>query len=171
MLGTLSYFPMFFLNLILVGAWHMATMTIGQKRPAASFRPESACYRPRKWEHGGRWYRDHLGINAWKDRLPQFTAKDIGFSKGRLRSLSPEYLDRFICETCRGEWVHAVNLFCIAPALLLNAPLVGLVLSLMIFLGNAPFALVQRYNRFRLQALRRRVRTGEKAEQKMQKNY
>ena len=162
MLQTLSYFPMFFLNLILVGVWHMTLLTLCQKRPDASFTPTARLYRPHRWEREGRWYRDHLNINAWKDRLPQFIAKDGGFSKGHLRSLSPSYLGRFVCETCRAEWMHTYNLFCIVPILALNAPLVGVTLSAFVFLGNAPFAIIQRYNRFRLQALQRHLRAAQK---------
>ena len=166
MLQTLSYFPMLFLNLILVGAWHMTFLTLCQKRPDHSYRPTARLYRPHAWEREGRWYRDHLNINAWKDRLPQFIAKDGGFSKGHLRSLSPAYLDRFVRETCRGEWMHTCNAFCMVPILLLNAPLVGVTLSAFVFLGNVPFVMIQRYNRFRLQALQRHLRAGQKNDKK-----
>jgi len=49
--------------------------------------------------------------------------------------------------------------------LLINPLLVGLVFSFLILLGNVPFACIQRYNRFRLQVLRKKrlrdLRSGE----------
>ena len=157
MLQTLSYFPMFFLNLILVGAWHMTFLTLCQKRPDHSYRPTARLYRPHAWEREGRWYRDHLNINAWKDRLPQFIAKDGGFSKGHLRSLSPAYLDRFVREPCRGEWMHLSGALCAVLLLVVNPIGFGLVTAFLTLLGNLPFAAIQRYNRFRLQTLRKRL--------------
>lgn len=48
------------------------------------------------------------------------------------------------------------NLFSAIVMLIIDPPLVGLLGSLFVILANLPFALVQRYNRFRLQALRKR---------------
>jgi glycosyl-4,4'-diaponeurosporenoate acyltransferase len=48
------------------------------------------------------------------------------------------------------------NCICAVVTLIINPLLVGVLISSFILIGNLPFALVQRYNRFRLQILRKR---------------
>ncbi len=88
--------------------------------------------------------------------MPQHIGKD-GFSKEHLTDISIDYVDEFIFETCRGEWVHLKNCICIVVTMLINPLLVGIVFSFLIMLGNLPFAVIQRYNRFRLQVLRKKL--------------
>jgi glycosyl-4,4'-diaponeurosporenoate acyltransferase len=87
--------------------------------------------------------------------VPQHIGKN-GFSKRHLKDMSIDYLDEFIFETCRGEWMHLKNCICAVVTLLINPLLVGIVISFLIMLANVPFAAVQRYNRFRLMTLRKR---------------
>lgn len=156
MFQNLDFIQMFFMNLIVMGVWHATTFILSVKLPPSFFNPDSFQYRPRKWERGGRWYKDVLKINIWKDRAPQFVAKDGGFSKQHLQDLSSEYLDRFIAETCRAEWMHTLNMLNIIALVLLNLSFAGVAISVPVFLGNAPFAIIQRYNRHRLLVLRKR---------------
>ena len=67
---------------------------------------------PEIGKKAARWYRDKLKINTWKDKVPQHVGKD-GFSKSHITDVSIEYLDEFIMETCRGEWNHTTDTFCI----------------------------------------------------------
>ena len=102
------------------------------------------------WEHGGRCY-EWLGIRAWKDHLPEAGGllRD-GFSKRQLASAELGYLDRFARETSRAEfghwltWALALTFFLWTPAWM------GLFMVVYGGLVNAPFILVQRYNRARL---------------------
>ena len=155
MLKNSSFLDMLIWNLIIVATWHLALFLACQKLPDSTFDASRECYSPRPWEHGGRWYRDNLKIQTWKDRLPQHIGKE-GFSKRHLSSDSIEYLDQFIMETCRGEWIHKKNCLCSIIILIINPLLVGAVFSIFVLIGNIPFAAVQRYNRFRLLALRKR---------------
>jgi glycosyl-4,4'-diaponeurosporenoate acyltransferase len=155
MLKNLSFLNMLVWNLVLIGLWHLVVFLACTKSPNSRFDPEKGRYAAKPWEHGGRWYRDNLKIQLWKDRLPQHIGKD-GFSKQHLTDLSVDYLDEFILETCRGEWMHLKNCICAILVLLINPLLVGVIASFFILLGNLPFAVVQRYNRFRLQVLRKR---------------
>lgn len=155
MLKNLSFINMLAWNLVIVVLWHAAVFLACIKLPNSKFSPAKERFSPRSWEHGGRWYRDKLKIQLWKDKVPQYIGKE-GFSKEHFTDLSIDYIDSFILETCRGEWMHLKNCICAAVVLLINPLLVGLVFSFLIFLGNVPFALIQRYNRFRLQVLRKR---------------
>ena len=155
MLRDLSGLNTFLWNVVIIAAWHLAVFLACIKLPAAFFKATKHRYLPKQWEKGGRWYRDKLRIQAWKDKLPQHIGKG-GFSKAHLTDVSIEYLDEFIMETCRGEWMHFTNCFCILFVLLINSLLAGLFFSFLILLGNLPFAVIQRYNRFRLLILRKK---------------
>jgi glycosyl-4,4'-diaponeurosporenoate acyltransferase len=155
MLKNQSFINMFVWNLVIVGLWHAAVFLACVKLPNSRFSPAKERFSARPWEHGGRWYRDKVKIQLWKDRVPQYIGKD-GFSKEHFTDLSIDYIDSFILETCRGEWMHLKNCICVIVTLFINPLLVGIVFSFFILLGNLPFAMIQRYNRFRLQVLRKK---------------
>lgn len=155
MLKNLSFVHMLFANLLIIGLWHVVIFLACLKAPRSIYSPAKPRFAAKSWERGGRWYRDRLRIQIWKDKVPQHIGK-VGFSKEHLTDVSIEYLDQFIVETCRGEWVHRKNCICAVVILLVNSPLVGGIFSLYVLLGNVPFAVIQRYNRFRLQTLRKR---------------
>ena len=66
-----------------------------------------------------------------------------------------EYVDEFIFETCRGEWDHWMNCLFVIVALIINPLFLGLIVAAVTLLCNLPFIAIQRYNRFRLQTLRK----------------
>lgn len=150
-----SGLDMFLWNLFLVGLWHAIIFVATIKFPTSTFDVSKEMYSPKSWEHSGRFYKDKLKINIWKDRIPQFVGKD-GFSKRHLTDVSIEYLDEFIMETCRGEWSHRKSCLSIIITMLINPLLIGLFFSFLIILANVPCLMIQRYNRFRLQTLRKR---------------
>ena len=153
MLGTRNVWDVLLINLILGAVWHCGSFFLCVAMPLNHFSPDRWLYRPHRWEKEGRFYSDVLHINKWKDHLPQHTGKN-GFSKSHLDSVSVEYIDRFISETCRGEWNHTTNCLFTAVLFIINTPIMGLLLSVLLVAGNFPFIFIQRYNRFRLQKLR-----------------
>lgn len=155
MLKNSSFLDMLIWNIVIVLIWHVVFFIACQKLPESTFSPQKERYAEKPWEHGGRWYREYLKIQLWKDKVPQHIGKE-GFSKRHLTDVSIDYLDQFILETCRGEWLHCKNCICTVVVLLVNPFLVGAVISFLILLGNLPFAIIQRYNRFRLQILRKK---------------
>ena len=154
MLGTSDILSALIINIFLCIAWHCASLFLCISISPCNFSPEKRLYRPHRWEKDGRFYSSVMHINKWKDRLPQHVGKN-GFSKSHLDSVSVEYLDRFITETCRGEWNHKVNCLFAVVLLSINTLYLGLLLSLLLIIGNLPFICIQRYNRLRLQKLRR----------------
>ena len=153
MLGTHNVFNALIINILLGTAWHCASLFMCTVIDLNRFSPDKRIYRPHRWEKDGRFYSEVMHINKWKDRLPQHVGKN-GFSKSHLDSLSPEYIDRFIAETCRGEWNHKVNCLFALVLLSINKFYLGLLLSILLISGNLPFICIQRYNRLRLQKLR-----------------
>ena len=167
MLKGQSTLDAFLINFIFGVIWHYAILFICISLDDSVFYPDRRMYRCHKWEHGGKFYSDVLKINRWKDTLPQHIGKD-GFSKEHIEDVSIEYIDRFILETCRGEWNHKMN--CVFAAVLFGingVTVVSVVLSVMTVAGNMPFAAIQRYNRFRLQKLRKTVLRKMERENKM----
>lgn len=109
---------------------------------------------PRRFEVGGRWYRRRLRIDRWKDRVPE--AGDLfrgGISKRHLPSYDAAGLRLFVRETRRAELGHWWAMGCGLFFPLWNPPLAA---GLLVAYGvgvNLPFILIQRYNRFRIQAV------------------
>ena len=88
---------------------------------------------------------------SWKGMLPEGAAFFRGgFRKAKLLRRDPEYIERFIRETCRGELVHWVTL-AFAPLFILWNP--AWAIAVMMGYGivaNVPCIVTQRYNRLRL---------------------
>ena len=161
MLRYEPFFTALIINILLGCLWHLITFIICVTVPTDFFAPDKKMYCPRKWERGGKFYSGVLKINKWKDAVPQYIGKD-GFSKDHIDSLSVEYLDEFIMETCRAEWNHAVNCMFTLVLFILNDIVMASVLSIIVYLCNLPFAIIQRYNRFRLEKLKQAVLKKEK---------
>ncbi len=153
MLREQPFLNVLLINLLLGAIWHYATFFLCISISTRAFNAELKMYRPHKWERQGKFYNDVLKINRWKDFLPQHIGKD-GFSKDHIDDVSIEYLDEFIMETCRGEWNHTMNCLFAVVLFFINTFPIALLFTFCLFLGNLPFAIIQRYNRFRLQKLR-----------------
>lgn len=108
-----------------------------------------------RWERGGRVYQ-RLHIGAWKERLPEAGGLfPGGFSKRRLQTTSPAYLQRFAREVCRAECSHWLTWGLALTFFAWNPWPIGVVMVIYGGLSNLPFILVQRYNRARLARLER----------------
>ena len=154
-------FNMFFWNIIIVSAYHFIIFAICVKLPQSSFDENKSRYQMKKFERNGKFYKQTLKINVWKEHVPQFTGKD-GFSKEHMsNNVSVEYLNEFIAETCRAEWTHETQGLSIIFTFLANPPGYSLFFTFFVLLINMPCTAIQRYNHFRLQTLRKRlIRTG-----------
>jgi glycosyl-4,4'-diaponeurosporenoate acyltransferase len=121
------------------------------------FNPRNAVARPKRWELEGRLYERAFGIRLWKDRLPDASRLFAGgFPKASLRTSSPEFLERFLLETWRGELVHWLALLAI-PIFCVWNPWWGVAVNAAVAVAlNVPCILALRYNRIRLARLLRR---------------
>ena len=52
--------------------------------------------------------------------------------------------------------MHLANCLCAVVLIVINAFPLGLIFGVLVVLGNLPFAIIQRYNRFRLDTVRRK---------------
>ncbi|MBR2578905.1 MAG: hypothetical protein IKE41_02065 [Clostridia bacterium] len=139
-------------NTVLILIWHALIWIFCVQANASFFDPKKSIYKIHKWETENDFYNQTLKIKRWKDKLPQYTAKN-GFSKKQMKNISemkPEYIKDFIVETCRGEWDH---LMCCAYTLIsfwINPLFYATLFSCIVIFCNLPFIAIQRYNRLRL---------------------
>ena len=142
------------------GVFHAATGYAAHRLDDRRLDHDGPLLRQRRFEAGGRWYRRRLRINRWKDRLPEAGALfDGGISKRELPARDLEGLRTFVRETRRAELTHWWAMACAPLFVLWNPPVAAALLVAYGVLVNLPFVLIQRYNRFRTQAiLERRYR-------------
>lgn len=139
-------------NTVFILIWHVLVWIFCVWANASFFDPEKPIYKIHKWETENDFYNRKLKIKRWKDKLPQYIAKN-GFSKKQMKNLSemsPKYIKSFIVETCRAEWDH---LACCAYSLIsfiINPLFYAVLFSVIVVLCNIPFIAIQRYNRLRL---------------------
>jgi len=136
------------------GAFHAATGYAAHRLGGDRLSRDGWLLRPRPFETGGRWYRHRLRIDRWKDRLPE--AGDLfrgGHSKRRLPAYDVAGLELFARETRRAELARWWAMWCGPLFVLWNPPLAAGLLVTYGVVVNLPFILIQRYNRFRIQAL------------------
>jgi glycosyl-4,4'-diaponeurosporenoate acyltransferase len=136
------------------GAIHSATGYLAFRLDGSRLGEDGWLLRARRFEEGGRWYRRRLRIHRWKDRLPEAGALFRGgISKRQLPAYDASGLELFARETRRAELAHWWCMGCGLVFVLWNPPLAAALLVGYGVLVNLPFIAIQRYNRFRIQAL------------------
>ncbi len=140
------------------GVFHAATGSAAHRLGDERLSRDGWGLRERPFEDRGRWYRRRLRIHRWKDRLPEAGALfEGGVSKRELPAPDAEGLELFVRETRRAELGHWWALWCSPLFVLWNPPLAATLLAAYGVLVNLPFVAIQRYNRFRTQAMLGRV--------------
>jgi glycosyl-4,4'-diaponeurosporenoate acyltransferase len=126
---------------------------LGLLIPGRWLRHDRGMFRQARWESSA-FYKRRLKVHLWKKFLPDGAATTkSGFRKKSLDGSSPEYLEKFLVESCRAELVHWVAILPFwvfgfwAPAVVI-APMFAYALIV-----NLPCIITQRYNRPRFAAL------------------
>jgi len=115
------------------------------------FNPDTWLYRTRRWEREGQFYAMCLGVKKWKDLLPDGArVSKKGFTKKRMTSRSPVYLNQFITETCRAELCHWLVIAAAPLFFLWNSWQIAILMLPYALAANMPCIVAQRYNRPRL---------------------
>ena len=110
-------------------------------------------FRPFAFERQGKLY-EKLKIKSWQNKLPDMSrlCKHCMPAK-KMNADTLWELPLMIKETCVAEFIHLLlplaGLYCLR----LWPGAGGVIVTLLYFLGNLPFVLIQRYNRPRLQRL------------------
>lgn len=139
------------------GAVHAGTGYLVHRLPRRRLQRDRGPLRLSWGERAGRPY-ERLRIRRWKDRLPEAGALfSGGMSKRCVPSSADGGLERFAVETRRAELGHWLALLGGPPAILWNPPAGAVAMVAYGVLVNAPFIVVQRYNRARVARLLRRA--------------
>ncbi len=134
-------------------AIHIGSGYAAHRIALTHFSGEGVLCRLRRFERHGSVYR-RLRVHRWKDALPEAGSFfSGGFSKRTLQHRDPEYLRRFLSETCRAELSHWIAVVIGLNFFIWNPWYVGLIMLVYGLATNLPFILVQRYNRLRLRAV------------------
>ena len=140
---------------------HLAIGSVALRLPQHLFAQDNWLTAPRRWERGGRLYRNWLAIRRWKSLLPDGASWLGGFEKKRVFSRDSSYLAHFVLETRRAEAAHWCMLGCLPLFFLWNPPWACLVMTAYALAANLPCILAQRYNRI---VLDRAVRPRRRAQ-------
>lgn len=163
-----NLFEIIVLNIVFILAWDFIIFCACKMLNESHFDYKKYMYEIKYWEDNGNWYIKKLKIKAWKDVLPQYISKN-GFSKKNLNSMSLNYINRFILETCRAEWAHRNCMWIAVLLIFVNKFLTGIIFSSFVLLINLPYVFIQRYNRIRLIKVRDKILSRSKAKFKDEK--
>lgn len=155
------------INIFICAIWHFLVFVICITIKPSTFDYKRKCYQIKKWEKNGKWYDKKLKIKKWKDIIPQHIGKD-GFSKRHMESLSIDYIELFILETCRGEWNHKLCLFYSLFSIIINPPLYGFIFGILTLTFNLACIAIQRYNRIRLTKVKNKTTREFQRKNKLQ---
>ena len=140
---------------------HLGSGYIAHRIPLVWFMRDRALFRTRRFEAEGRLYRRVFRVHRWKDSLPEAGAAfEGGFTKRSLSGLDADYFQRFVAETRRAELTHWLPLLFSLTFFLWNPVYIAAWMPVYAILSTAPFIIVQRSNRPRLQRAAERVKTA-----------
>jgi glycosyl-4,4'-diaponeurosporenoate acyltransferase len=150
------YLPGIWMVISFVGVWlvwQAGVSFLCTLIPDQWFHYDKGLFHSFRWENG-MFYKTIIKVHIWKRLLPDGAAVTKGgFRKKKLNATSPEYIRKFLIESCRAELSHwlAIVPFWVfgfwAPAYVIP---IMLVYALAV---NLPCIIAQRYNRPRLREL------------------
>jgi glycosyl-4,4'-diaponeurosporenoate acyltransferase len=139
------------------GAVHASTGYAVHRLPVRALAQDAWWSRLRRFERDGSVYVRVLRVKRWKDRVPEAGGWfPGGVSKARLPDHRRATLERFVVETRRAELGHWLAALAGPVFVLWNPPAVAVVMVCYALAVNAPFIVIQRYNRARAERVLRR---------------
>lgn len=94
-----------------------------------------------------------LRVSRWAARLPELGSAFGGQRKDELMGISPNALASYLVEVRRAEWVHWGSVLATLVLFAFNPWWLALAFVIAVSLGNAPFLLVLRNNRLRIERI------------------
>jgi hypothetical protein len=110
------------------------------------------------WESPAYFRR--LPLATWAQVLPEWGATFGGRSKRQAPEREPAAIEAYLVEVRRAEWVHWASAFSWIPLAFFNPWWLTLAFAIIVVAGNAPFMLILRGNRMRLESILTRLRKG-----------
>lgn len=125
--------------------------------PRDAFNENVFPYKAFSWEKEGKFY-ERFRVKKWKSKVPDMSmATKLLFPKRVSFGVTASELDRLIKESCVAELIHYI--LCVLAIGFYNIwkSKTGAILSLLFFVGNLPYIVIQRYNRPHFISLRDRL--------------
>lgn len=142
---------MFIHNLVVLFILSLANTIASICLPITFFHYDGWLYRERRWERSGEFYQSSLKVKRWKNVLPELSDfLRFLFPKKRIRTHTPQYIYRFVLETCRAELAHWCIIFSSLLFFLWTTPGMSLLMIAITIIINMPYIVIQRFNRPRL---------------------
>lgn len=136
-----------FIYLAIIGT---ITFFIGRILPKSWFNYERFPYSPFSWEKGGKIY-DKIRIKKWQNKLPDMSKIFTRLMPAKkIVSLKRERIELMLKETCIAEAAHLALMIMGFGCVSIWEGRGGIIVSVIYFIVNIPFVLIQRYNRPRL---------------------
>ena len=122
-------------------------------------------WRSFSFEREGLFWDRALHVRRWMNRVPDMSRILPDMEPKRIDGIArAEKIERLIRETCVAELTHNVLSLAGFGCVLIWRGAGGWVVSLLFGIGNAPFSIIQRYNRPRLVRLHRWLLSREGSE-------
>ncbi len=119
----------------------------GLALPRDKFYENKFPYKSFAWEKNGKIY-DNLHIKKWKSRVPDMSMlTHLIFPKRVQANITAQKLDRLVKESCVAEIIHYILCVFSIGFYHIWKGKTGTIISVLYFLGNIPYILIQRYNR------------------------
>ena len=150
-----------FLRCILyAAAIGIGSFLLGRLLPKGLFSADRIPFRCFSFENGGKIYNRLFKVKKWQNKVPDMSRifPFLMQEKKVKRSLQQD-LPAMITETCIAEWIHGLLCILAIPCIFLWPGPGGICFTVLYILGNLPFMIIQRYNRPRLTAIRRRIQS------------
>jgi glycosyl-4,4'-diaponeurosporenoate acyltransferase len=106
-------------------------------------------FKEKSWENGGSVYQKIFKVRKWKDKLPELSDFfHTTFSKRDITGYDPDYLEKYILESCRAEMSHWSIIILAFWSVVCNDYVISMLIVATAL--NLPFIIIQRYNRPRI---------------------
>ncbi len=133
----------------------IAGFLVGRIAPKRWFDWDSFPYRAFKFERNGKIY-NRIHVKSWQNILPDMSRiiPALMPRKEIPADVTLKNVDVLLRETCVAEMTHLVLSVCGFHCVRLWRGIGGVIVSVLYFVGNLPYVVIQRYNRPRFLALR-----------------
>jgi glycosyl-4,4'-diaponeurosporenoate acyltransferase len=124
---------------------------ISTKLPERYYNYRNWIFKERKWEKNGEFYQHVFKVKRWKNHMPEIAdfIKST-FSKKSIKEFDNEYIEKYLLESCRAEFAHWCIIFSSVIFLFYEGTATFVCILLIAILVDAPFIIIQRYNRPRI---------------------
>jgi len=146
-----SFMKKFALDLGIFLVSSIIVTIISTNLPERYYNYKNWIYKERKWENKGEFYQQVFKVKRWKNHMPEIADFiKSAFSKNSIKEFDNEYIEKYLLESSRAEFAHWCIIFSSVIFLFYEGIATFIYMLLIAILLDAPFIIIQRYNRPRI---------------------